>query len=63
MLILTRRVGEKLFINDNIEVSVLSLKGGQVRLGVTAPEDVQIYREEIYRKIKQEQQQEQDQDQ
>jgi carbon storage regulator len=49
MLILTRRIGEKLFINDNIEVSVLSLKGGQVRLGISAPDDVQIYREEIYR--------------
>jgi len=54
MLILTRRIGEDIIINDNIKVMVLSGKGGQVRLGVDAPRDVSVHRSEIYRKIQQE---------
>lgn len=54
MLILTRRAGEKLIISDNIEVVVLGVKGNQVRLGVEAPKDVSVHREEIYQKIQQE---------
>jgi len=52
MLILTRRAGEKLMIGDDIEVTVLSVNGRQVRLGILAPDDVAIHREEIYRQIK-----------
>lgn len=48
MLILTRRPGETIKIGDDIEVTVLSIKGNQVRLGVTAPKDVPVDREEIY---------------
>ncbi len=51
MLILTRRVGESLIIGDDIEVHVLGVKGNQVRIGVDAPEDVSVHREEIYQKI------------
>lgn len=51
MLILTRRVGEKLKIGDDIEVVVLGVKGNQVRIGVTAPRDVEVHREEIYQRI------------
>jgi carbon storage regulator len=54
MLILTRRVGETLIIADEIEVTVLSVKGNQVRIGVKAPEDVQVHREEIWRRIQRE---------
>lgn len=51
MLILTRRVGETLMIGDNISVTVLGVKGNQVRLGVDAPKDVSVHREEIYQRI------------
>lgn len=51
MLILTRRIGETLCIGDDIEVTVLDVKGGQVRLGIHAPKDVAVHREEIYRRI------------
>jgi len=53
MLILTRRVGETLVIGDDITVTVLGIKGNQVRVGVNAPKDVQVHREEIYQKIQQ----------
>lgn len=56
MLILTRRVGEKLIIGDEISVTVLGVKGNQVRIGVHAPDNVAIHREEIYDRIKVEQQ-------
>jgi carbon storage regulator len=51
MLILTRRVGETLMIGDEVSVTVLGVKGNQVRLGITAPKDVGVHREEIYQKI------------
>ena len=57
MLILTRRVGETLMIGDEITVSVLSLKGGQVRVGINAPRNVAVHREEIYKRIQLEQEQ------
>lgn len=52
MLILTRKAGEKLLIGDNIEITILNVRGGQVKLGINAPKDVAVHREEIYRKIK-----------
>ena len=52
MLILTRRVGESLMIGDQVTVTVLGVKGNQVRLGVNAPKDVSVHREEIYERIK-----------
>jgi carbon storage regulator len=54
MLILTRRVGETLMIGDQVTVTVLGVKGNQVRLGVNAPRDVAVHREEIYERIKRE---------
>lgn len=54
MLILTRRVGETLMINDDIQVTVLGNKGSQVRIGVAAPKDVKVHREEIYNRIQKE---------
>jgi carbon storage regulator len=54
MLILTRRVGETLIIADNIKVTVLGVRGHQVRLGVDAPRDVSVHREEIYERIQEE---------
>lgn len=56
MLILTRRVGETLMIGDEVTVTVLGVKGNQVRIGVNAPKDVTVHREEIYERIKREQQ-------
>ena len=55
MLILTRRVGETLMIGDEVTVTVLGVKGNQVRIGVNAPKDVSVHREEIYERIKKEQ--------
>ena len=54
MLIFTRRVGETLMIGYEVTVTVLGVKGNQVRIGVNAPKDVSVHREEIYERIKQE---------
>jgi len=56
MLILTRRVGETIKIGDNIEVAVLGVNGNQVRVGVNAPKEIPVHREEIYERIKREEQ-------
>ena len=54
MLILTRRVGESLVIGDDVNVTVLGVRGNQVRLGVDAPKEVAVHREEIYQRIQNE---------
>lgn len=54
MLILTRRVGETLMVGDDVTVTVLGVKGNQVRIGVNAPKDVAVHREEIYERIRKE---------
>jgi len=54
MLILTRRLGETLFVGDEVTVTVLGVKGNQVRIGINAPKDVAVYREETYERIQKE---------
>lgn len=59
MLILTRRVGETVMIGDDVTITVLGVKGNQVRVGINAPKSVAVHREEIYERIKREQQSDQ----
>lgn len=54
MLILTRRIGEVLRIGDDVSITILGVKGNQVRIGIDAPKDVAVHREEIYQRIKRE---------
>ncbi|MBC8301161.1 MAG: carbon storage regulator CsrA [Pelagibacterales bacterium] len=58
MLILTRRVGEALMIGENTKIVVLGVKGSQIRLGINAPKDIMVHREEIFIKIQEEKNQE-----
>jgi carbon storage regulator len=54
MLVLSRRLGETLIIGDDIKITVLGISGNQVRLGIAAPKDVSVHREEVYRRIQDE---------
>jgi carbon storage regulator len=54
MLILTRRIGETLCIGDDVQITVLGIKGNQVRIGTNAPKNLPVHRKEIYERIKQE---------
>lgn len=52
MLILTRKIGEVLLVGDDVEITVLSIRGSQVKLGVNAPKEISVHRQEIYERIK-----------
>ena len=54
MLVLTRRPGESIVVGQDIVVTVIEIKGGQVRIGIDAPRDIDVYREEIYEQVRQE---------
>ena len=54
MLALTRKKGESLVINNNIEILILEVRGDQIKIGITAPKDVPIYRKEVYKQIQEE---------
>ena len=56
MLVLSRAIGKAIIINDNVEISVLEVQGNSVRLGINAPKDIPVHREEIYRRIQQDKQ-------
>ena len=51
MLVLSRRANESLFIGDDIKITVLDIRGGQVRIGITAPDSIKVHREEVYQRI------------
>ena len=54
MLVLSRKAEESMYIGDDIKITVLDIRGGQVRIGITAPDDVKIHREEVYNRISRE---------
>jgi carbon storage regulator len=55
MLILTRRVGETIMVGDEVQITVLGVKGNQIRIGINAPQEIAVHREEIYNRIQAEQ--------
>ena len=52
MLVLSRRADESLYIGDDIKITILDIRGGQVRIGITAPDTIKVHREEVYERIK-----------